>query len=274
MENIKEDLLSLHLSRVPVHRALIRVLENRLFNREILLAPVLDLGCGDGHFAAVAFPQGIHVGIDSSTQAAVEARRNGVYRHLVVASGTALPCPDAAFRTVISNCAIEHIADSECLVSEVARVLVPGGKFVFSVMNNRFTGMLFIVRCLLQMRLEKVARAYGRWWNRRAAHNCLESPDDWMERLGRHGLTVESHTYYLSAEATRVFELAHYYFAVPALVCRKLTGRWHLRKMSGRLRLAYRWLKPHALERWPAVGSASFFIAGKPDSPPTADSHI
>lgn len=264
MEIGKQDLLSLHLSRVPVHRALIRVLENRLFEREMLLRPVLDLGCGDGHFAAVAFRREIDIGIDSSATAAAEARRNGPYRAVVIANGTALPCPDGCFRTVISNCAIEHIADSESLVAEVARVLVPGGKFVFSVMNDRFTGMLFSVRMLLRLRLEKPAQTYGRWWNRKAAHYRLESPEAWKARLARHGLKVESHTYYLSADATRVFELAHYFFAVPALVSRRLTGRWHLKKASGRPRLAYRWLKPYAGERWPAVGSASFIVASKP----------
>jgi len=52
------DLLTQHLSRVPVHRALIRVLENRLFAELKLERPVLDIGCGDGHYAAVAFPGG------------------------------------------------------------------------------------------------------------------------------------------------------------------------------------------------------------------------
>jgi SAM-dependent methyltransferase len=267
METVQEDLLLQHLARVPVHRALIRVLEHRLFNRETLPGPILDLGCGDGHFAGVAFPGGIQIGIDSDAASASEARHNGSYRYVVIASGTALPCRDAAYRSVVSNCAIEHIPESDALVAEVARVLAPGGKFVFSVMNDRFTGMLFFVRILLRLRLRTLARAYGCWWNRRAAHHRLDSPEEWNARLARHGLSLESHTYYLSAEATRIFELAHYCFAIPALVCRKLTGRWSLRTASSRPGLAYRWLKPYAAEDWPPTGSASFFVASKPAAP-------
>jgi SAM-dependent methyltransferase len=259
----EKAIFSRHLARVPAHRALIRALENRLFDRETPQHPILDLGCGDGYFAAVAFPKGIDIGVDAAESAVAESRGNGPYRHLVVASGTALPCPDGRFATVVSNCAIEHIADSGMLVAEVARVLAPGGKFIFSVMNDRFTGMLFIVRALLRIRMPGVAGAYGRWWNRKAAHYRLDSPDDWKSLLAKNGFEVESHTYYLSQDATRVFELAHYVFALPALLCRKLTGRWHWRNVEARRGLAYRWLYSYAAEPWPGVGSASFFVARK-----------
>ena len=257
------EILARHLSRVPVHRALIRALENRLFDRELLVHPVLDIGCGDGHFAAVVFSGGIDLGMDVSTAAVAEARRNGPYRHLLIASGTALPCHGGMFHTVVSNCAIEHVADSEALVGEVARVLAPGGKFIFSVMNDKFTDMLFVVRTLRRIGMRKLAGAYGRWWNRRAVHCCLESPEEWRERLARHNLTVVSHTYYLSLDATRVFELAHYYYALPALLCRGLAGRWNWGKLPVQSRPAFGRLQPYAEEPWPADGAASFFVACK-----------
>jgi SAM-dependent methyltransferase len=263
MVSVPSDVLAEHLSRVPVHRALIRTLEHRLFEREELARPVLDIGCGDGHFAAVAFRGGIDAGIDPSPAAVAEARQNGPYRNLAVASGTALPFGDETFRTVVSNCAVEHVAEVDALVREAARVLMPGGRFLFSVMNDRFTGMLFSVRALRRMRLGGLADRYGRWWNRRAVHHHLDSPETWHARLGGCGLKLETETGYMSLEATCVFELAHYLYAVPAFLARKCAGRWSLRRSGAASSLAYRWLKPHAFEPWPAVGSCTFYRARK-----------
>ena len=262
MSNETSDVLSQHLSRVPVHRALIRALEHRLFAQETLVHPVLDIGCGDGHYAAAAFSGGIDVGIDVTWEIATEARRNGPYERVDVASGTALPYADASFYTVVSNCVIEHIPDIESLVQEVSRVLAPGGRFIFSVPDDYFTDMLFIVLTLKRLKLPGLAERYGRWWNTHAAHYHLDSLQIWAERLARHGLVIDRQTYYMSPAATRVFELSHYY-AIPSMFWHKFTGHWTLRPGAVRSSLAYRWLKPYADEPRPNVGSCAFFVAHK-----------
>jgi SAM-dependent methyltransferase len=255
-------MLAQHLARVPVHRALIRTLEHRLFAGETLERPILDIGCGDGHYAAAAFPGGLDVGLDITHEIVAEGRRNGPYGHADVADGTRLPYADAAFRTVVSNCVIEHIPDIEGLVREVARVLTPGGRFLFDVPSEHFTASLFTVSLLRRLGLVRLAAGYGRWWNGRAAHFHLDAPAVWRERLARHGLTADRHVYYMSPAATHVFELSHYY-AIPSLAWRRLTGRWSLRPDQARASLAHRWLRPYAEEDWPAVGACSFFVAHK-----------
>ena len=37
------------------HRAVLRAVECRFMARVPLTAPVLDIGCGDGHFASIAY---------------------------------------------------------------------------------------------------------------------------------------------------------------------------------------------------------------------------
>jgi len=256
------DLLAEHLARVPVHRALIRTLENHLFAEEHMERPVLDIGCGDGHYAAVAFPDGVDVGIDISQAIVTEARRHGAYQHVDVASGTALPYCDGYFRTVVSNCVIEHIPDVEALIHEVARVLVSGGRFIFSVPNDGFTGMLPTVRMFRRLGFGGLADRYGRWWNDNAVHHHLDAPEIWHRRLERCGLVVERQAPYMSKDATRVFEFSHYY-AIPSLVWHKLTGTWSLRSQHVQSSLAYRWLRPYAEEMCPAIGSCTFFVARK-----------
>lgn len=256
------DVLAQHLAREPVHRALIRAQEHRLFAEESLARPILDIGCGDGHFAAVAFPEGIDVGIDVTRKIVVEARRNASYRHLDVADGTRMPFADASFRTVISNCVIEHIPDIEDLVAETARVLMRGGRFLFSVPSEHFTELLPTVRALRRVGLSSLAERYGRWWNANAAHYNLDSPQVWADRLARYGLQIERYRYYMSPAAMKVLELSHYY-AIPSLISFRLVGRWSLRPDQVQRTFAYHWLKRYFDEPWPLTGGCCFFVALK-----------
>ncbi len=258
-----EAILEAHLARVPVHRALIRALEHRLFAGQEIVRPVLDIGCGDGHYAAAAFPGGLDASIDITREIVAEAKQYGPYRSLAVADGTKLPYADASFATVVSNCVIEHIPDIESLVAEVSRVLRPGGRFIFSVPGERFTESLFTVRTLNGLGLRGLAERYGRWWNGNAFHCTLESPRQWQARLERHGLRLDDHEYYMSLAATRTFELSHYY-AVPSIAWHKLTGQWSLRPGHVRESVAFRWLLPYAAEQPPAMGACIFFAASKP----------
>ena len=49
----------------------------------------------------------------------------------------------------------------------------------------------------------------------------------WTARFEQSGLEVVSHRPYFSFAALKLFDLSHYYGA-PALLNRKLTGRWML----------------------------------------------
>jgi SAM-dependent methyltransferase len=257
-----DDVLVQHLQRVPPFRALIRAQEHRLFATERLERPVLDIGIGDGHFAAVVFPEGIDAGIDITWPIVVEGTSNGRYDSTAVADGTRLPYRDGAFRTVVSNCVVEHIPDAEGLVGEVARVLAPGGRYIFSTINDHFTDALGTVRRLDSLGLAGLAQRYGHWWNRRAAHFHFDTPQVYRERLARWGLHLDRHAYYMSSRAMGTFELLHYY-AVPSLAWHRLASRWSLRPGQARESLAYRWLSPYAAEPEPTVGACSFYVAHK-----------
>ena len=257
-----DDLLALHLQREPPFRALMRSFEHRLFLEEPIIHPVLDIGIGDGHFAAMAWPEGLDAGIDVSWQVVAEGKAHGPYRHASVADGTRLPYCDAAFRTVVSNCVMEHIPDLEGLVGEVARVLAPGGRFVFSAISNHFTGSLLTIRQLNRLGLRSIAERYGRWWNTKAVHFHFDDVQTWQERFTRHGLILDRHTAYMSAEAMGAFEVMHYY-ALPSVAWHKMLGRWTLQPQQVRRKLAYRWLQPHAAETEPQNGACSFFVAHK-----------
>jgi len=58
------------------HRAVLRAVECRLMAQVPLISPVLDIGCGDGHFASIAYEKlPIDVGVDVMARDLAEAVR-------------------------------------------------------------------------------------------------------------------------------------------------------------------------------------------------------
>ena len=136
------------LRELPAFRALLRAVEADFYTGLPLPAPILDLGCGDGHFASVAFTRKLDVGLDPWWGPLQEARARHVYHTLTHADGARMPFPDARFATVVSNSVLEHIPDVEPVVHEVARVLQPGGWFHFCVPGPNFRRFLSVARVL------------------------------------------------------------------------------------------------------------------------------
>ncbi|MDG1170445.1 MAG: bifunctional 2-polyprenyl-6-hydroxyphenol methylase/3-demethylubiquinol 3-O-methyltransferase UbiG, partial [Sulfitobacter sp.] len=102
---------------------------------------VLDLGCAGGFMAEALAARGSHVtGIDPAV-AAIEAARNhargaGLHIGYDVGVGEALPYDDAGFDAVVCVDVLEHVTDLQKVLSEVARVLRPGGLFLFDTINR------------------------------------------------------------------------------------------------------------------------------------------
>jgi SAM-dependent methyltransferase len=94
---------------------------------------VLDLGCGVGGFLAGLAELGERVvptDLDRASLAHCKERGFGLG---VVSDGYALPFADRSFELVCLFDALEHIPDEARALSEVARVLAPGGHVVASV---------------------------------------------------------------------------------------------------------------------------------------------
>ena len=98
-------------------------------------ATVLDAGCGVGygtaHLAQVA--QRV-VGVDVSDEAISYAREHYAAPNVefLVADVIGLPFDPHTFDTACSFEIVEHVADPERFVAELARVLKPGGRLVLS----------------------------------------------------------------------------------------------------------------------------------------------
>ncbi len=100
---------------------------------------VLEIGCGSAPCSRWLTGQGAHaVGLDLSRQMLRRGQTamagGGPQAPLVQAGAEQLPFGDGVFDLVCSAFgAVPFVADSAAVMTEVARVLKPGGKWVFSV---------------------------------------------------------------------------------------------------------------------------------------------
>ena len=113
------------------------------FNRHIDwdAKTVLDLGCAGGFMAEALTGKGANVtGIDPATQAiaaaAARAKQMGQAIQYDVGVGENLPYPDNHFDVVVCVDVLEHVADLTKVLAEVARVLKPGGLFLYDTINR------------------------------------------------------------------------------------------------------------------------------------------
>lgn len=174
----------------------------------------LDLGCGDGKLMRILLEacqvSRSLVGVDIDPLETRDAAESGMYQRVHTVPGDQIPEPDAAFDFVFSNSVLEHINDIEPVVAEVARLLRPGGSFLFTVPGAGFHD------CLAGPLLPWSDRErYLATIDRRCAHRRYWDEKLWAECLARHGLRVLAASEYLTGPEVRRWETLSRFTAGP-----------------------------------------------------------
>ncbi|MCX7682822.1 MAG: class I SAM-dependent methyltransferase [Anaerolineae bacterium] len=121
---------------------------------------VLDLGCGRGGVLERLHPHaGFVAGLDADLVSLREHRAHGLA--LVCGLAERLPYSDGVFDLVCSSWVLEHLPDPLSAFHEIARVLRPGGWFVF-LTPNRCHPLLILNRLLRPLQRQLVSRIYAR----------------------------------------------------------------------------------------------------------------
>lgn len=261
----QKDPIWLHLCELPYFRSLMRAVEASFYGKLSLPKPILDVGCGDGHFATVAFDQPLDVGIDPWAAPMREAARRGGYRALALADGAQMPFPDGTFGSVISNSVLEHIPEVQAVLQEIGRVLKPGAPFVFCGPNQRFLEALSIGIFLDRLHLKPLGDTYRAFFNRISRHYHSDPPEVWQDRLEKAGFILERWWHYYPPEALRVTEWGHYW-GLPSLFWHRLTGRWILVPQRWNLSLTERYVRRHFVPSECQDGVCTFYIARRIES--------
>ncbi len=192
---IFQSLMTTHFHQPAI--CLWRALELLELKDVSFAAPVLDLGCGNGDVGEIALRSHWPVfGLDRVHSETRAAQVRTIYQGLTTADATALPFPDSAFGAVVSICVIEHIPDDARVIQEVARVLKPGGKFIFSTPSDAFESNL-----LGSGDPERVGRV-----NRRLGHYHYRGLNEWEGLLRQQGLAVDRRRFLLPRHSQRIWE--------------------------------------------------------------------
>ncbi len=177
----------LHGSITPGRFAYFREVLRRQRNGQVRGLRALDIGCGGGFLAEEFAALGCHVvGVDPPPVSIEAARSHAAARGLDidyrVGSGEQLPAPDSAFDLVYCCDVLEHVSDLDRVVSETARVLKPGGLYLFDTINRALKSKVLMIKVMQQWPLTRITDAAIHDWD------MFIKPAELAGVLNRHGL--------------------------------------------------------------------------------------
>jgi SAM-dependent methyltransferase len=97
----------------------------------------LDVGCGEGRFCRMLAQHGVAVtGIDPTRALIEQARARHPGGTYIEADAAKLPLDDGAFDLVVSCLSLVDIPDAAAAITEMARVMRPGGRLLIANSNG------------------------------------------------------------------------------------------------------------------------------------------
>lgn len=218
IESYMKEYTKAFLKEKPFFFSIVRPKEAFLFQKyKPFRKPILDLGCGDGFFAEIAFGK-LNAGIDPDNNATNEAKKRKIYTEIKKYNGKKIPYKSSVFATIVSNSTLEHISNIDEVLAESSRVLKRGGMFYFTTITDSWPEYIFGSKIL--------GNGYKRFFTDKSKHYNIFSYGEWKERLKKNSFEVIEFQHYLNNKKIYgIFELSHF-FSAPSLLIKKIFNKW------------------------------------------------
>jgi 2-polyprenyl-6-hydroxyphenyl methylase/3-demethylubiquinone-9 3-methyltransferase len=152
---------------------------------------VVDVGCGGGLLAEeIARLGAAIIGVDPSASSIATARAHAAQAGLVIdyriGPGEHLPVDDACADVVYCVDVLEHVADLDAVVAETARVLKPGGLYLFDTINRTRLSKFVMIKLSQDWAGTAWMPAHLHDWDQ------FVTPGELRAALARHGLQLQA----------------------------------------------------------------------------------
>ncbi len=187
--------------------------------------PVLDVGCGDGLFARMAFGSAEVWGIDIDGAEGRWAAASQAYRQVILGDVTQAKLPNAFFSTCVANCSLEHVPRIDLALRTIHQSLRPGGTTYLFVPSADWARHFTSVRLLAWAGAPALSNRLQRAIDTFFKHHHLYDELGWRAVVAESGLEVLACEPVLSTATTVAFEA----FLLPSLagwLNKHLTTRW------------------------------------------------
>lgn len=251
------DYLREYLAHRPLFLSLIRAKEAYLYQKYFPLnRPILDVGCGDGYFATVAFKSAkIDVGLDIIDSRVREAENAQIYKKIITYDGKRIPFKDQVFGSAFSNSVLEHVETLDDVLNEVYRVLKPQGIFIAPVIAKPWESYLFGAKLF--------GKIYQDFMRKIQVHHNLLTKAQWDKVFRQAGFQIVDAIGHIDKKTCEMIDICHY-LSVPCLISYTLLGKWVLFPQLSNF-YPIRWLSKIVYKNVDPFESAAIFYILKKD---------
>ncbi|HEX2672890.1 MAG TPA: class I SAM-dependent methyltransferase [Polyangiaceae bacterium] len=187
--------------------------------------PVLDVGCGDGLFARIAFDDVDVWGIDIDAAEGRWAAASKAYTQVILGDVTHVTLPENFFATCVANCSLEHVPRIDLALKNILRSLRPGGLAYLFVPNAGWASHMTSARVLTELGAAALGTRIESSIDHVFRHHHLYDEAGWRRVVEQSGLEIVAIEPALSTATTVAFEA----FLLPSLaglLNKRLTTRW------------------------------------------------
>jgi 2-polyprenyl-3-methyl-5-hydroxy-6-metoxy-1,4-benzoquinol methylase len=226
-------------------------------------APILDVGCGDGLFARIAFEDAEVWGIDIDAKEGRWAAASQAYSQVVLGDVTRAKLPEGFFSTCIANCSLEHVPRLDLALKNIWTSLKPGGRLMMFVPNRDWAQALLSYRVLSALGATGLADTLQQGIDAFFRHEHLYDAAGWRDVTAAAGFEVEEVEPVLSTATTVTFEA----LLLPSLagkLNKTLTTRWTNFPLARRaLSVPMYALTRSLMDRSDPTPTAEFLVIGR-----------